>query len=61
MTNRSYANRKNFFIFILFLVEGATQDHKFTVEDILESDKNFKFEAMNLLYISDFSHDNILG
>ncbi len=30
------------------------------VNEILESDKNFKFEAMNLLYISDFSYDYIL-
>ena len=30
------------------------------VKEILESDNNFKFEAMNLLYISDFSYDYIL-
>ena len=30
------------------------------VKEILESDKNFKFEAMNLLYISEFSYDYIL-
>ena len=30
------------------------------VKEILESDKKFKFEGMNLLYISDFSYDYIL-
>ena len=30
------------------------------VKEILESDKNFEFDAMNLLNISDFSYDYIL-